>query len=238
MARLRIVWLRSPFEAARASTGSGVRIAADDLLRQFCSQNASVLQQYPFRADASEATIGDVTALFHPEDGGLEPFFTELEEMYQSPGASYRAFKDRSRAITRTLFEGGAPEPIMSLGFRVLSFEGISGVSLNVDGRTYDFSATRANTQVVQWDAGRAEAATLEVRVGGRAEPLTFSGTWAIFRLFHQGVWEEIDAGVYEVSWRFTELGAAVNAEVRLRGEAILDQRYFNGFSCPSGVTR
>lgn len=228
--------LRSPFEQASASTSSGVRIAADEMLRRFCSQGASVLQRYPFRSDGPEATLGDVTALFHPEEGELESFFTELEAVYPSPGASYRAFKERSRAIARALFEDGGPEPTMSLGFRVQRFEGISGISLNVDGRTYEFSATRANTQVVEWNAGRAEAVTLEVRVDERSQPLTFSGTWAIFRLFHQGVWEEIDRGVYRVSWRFPELGATVVAEVRLRGEAILNRSYFDDFRCPSGV--
>ena len=230
--------LRSPFDAASASTSSGVRIAANNILRQFCSQGvASVLQRYPFRADGPEATLGDVTALFHPEDGGLEPFFTELEAVYPSPGPSYRAFKDRGGRIARTLFEGNGPEPKMSFGFRVQRFDGISSVSLNVDGRTYEFSTTRAATQTVEWDAGRAEAVMLAVRDGDRAETLTFQGKWAIFRLFHLGDWEDVATRVYRVSWLFPEVGATVEAEVRLRGEDILDQSYFDDFRCPSGVT-
>lgn len=126
----------------------------------------------------------------------------------------------------------------MSLLFRVQRFDGISGVSLNVDGRTYQFSPTRANAQIVEWDGARAEAVTLAVQVGERREPLTFQGTWAIFRLFHQGAWEDVGSGVYRVSWRFPETGAAVTAEVNLRGEAILNRSYFDDFICPSGVNR
>ena len=231
--------LRSPFDAASASTTSGVRIAADDMLRQFCSQGASVLQRYPFLADGPEATLGDVTALFHPEEGGLESFFTELQAVYPNPGASYRAFQNGGRAIARTLFEDGGPEPKMSLGFRVQRFEGIAGVTMNVDGRSYEFSPTRATTQTVEWDAGRAEAVTLEVRDGDRTETLTFQGTWAIFRLFHLGEWEETATRVYRVSWPISALGVTVEAQVQLRGEAILNRRYFDDFGgCPSGVTR
>ena len=230
--------LRSPFDVASTSTSSGVRIAADDMLRQFCSQGASVLQRYPFRADGPEATIDDVTALFHAGEGELERFFTELEAVYPSPGASYAAFKGRGRAIARTLFEDSGPEPKMTLGFRVQAFDDISGVSLNVDGRTYTFSATRANTQVVEWDAARAQTVTLTGNVGERTDALDFQGTWAIFRFFHQGEWENAGSGVYRVSWRLPQTGATVEAVVQLRGEAILDRSYFDDFRCPSSVTR
>ena len=84
----------------------------------------------------------------------------------------------------------------------------------------------------------RAQAvATLTATVGDRSQPLTFSDTWAIFRLFRAGVWEERVNRVYDVSWEFSELGVTMNAEVTLRGEAILRQGYFDGFSCPTSVT-
>ena len=230
--------LRSPFERASVSTGSGTQIAGNSILSRFCPQVEAVLQRYPFRTDGPPASLEDVTALFHPDDGVLQSFFTELEETYPNPGRSYVAFRGKARAIARTLFENDAPEPRMSLSIRVPRFEGISGVTLNVDGQTAQFSPTRAGRQSVEWDAPRAEAVKLTVQVGERTDSLTFGGTWAIFRLFHRGAWEDESSGSYSVSWSFAETGATVVADVQLRGEPILDRGYFDGFICPSTVTR
>ena len=229
--------LRDPFRFASQSTAEGSRVAGNRIVRQFCSQNAILLNQYPFRENGTDATLEDVTALFGPEQGTLETFFTELETQYSSPGRSYLAFRRKSREITGTLFEDGAAQPEMSLRFRVQDFEGISGVSLNVDGQGYEFSATQATGRTVQWDLERAVGVTLAVRVAERGDSLTFPGRWGIFRLFQRGRWVDAGANVYQVTWDFPTTGATVVAEVRLLGDPILNGSYFNDFRCPSQVT-
>jgi type VI protein secretion system component VasK len=120
----------------------------------------------------------------------------------------------------------------------VRSFEGIDRVELRIDGSSRVYTPAQQDRQTFTWDAARAEQASLVVQSGDRREPLEFNGTWAIFRLFHQGNWESAGNSTYRVTWTLPSTGMKVTADVTLRGAPILDRSYLSTFSCPTSIAR
>ncbi len=117
------------------------------------------------------------------------------------------------------------------------SFEGIDRVELRVDGHSRTFTPTQQERERFVWDASRAETANLVVQSGERRESLDFNGTWAIFRLFHQGTWQSAGDSNYRVTWTMPS-GTRVTADVSVLGAPILDRGYLSTFSCPTRIAR
>ena len=181
--------LAGPFRWADQQAGQGPQLAANQLAREFCSrQESRVLGRYPFHTGSPDASLQDVDALLKT-DGEMQGFFRAAEGTGATLNPTYERFRTRANEIAEAFYQSGGASPGFPLQFQVRSFEGIDRVELRIDGSSRFYTPAQQDRQTFTWDAARAEQASLVVQSGDRREPLEFNGTWAIFRLFHQGNW-------------------------------------------------
>jgi type VI secretion system protein ImpL len=230
--------LASPFRWADQQVGQGPQLAANQLAADFCSrQDSRVLGRYPFHAGAQEASLQDMEALLKPGSGELDGFFQQAEGTGAALNQAYDAFRTRAREVAGAFYRSGGDSPGFSIQFQVRGFDGIDRVELRVDGHSRTFTPTQQERETFVWDASRAETANLVVQSGDRRESLDFNGTWAIFRLFHQGTWQGTGGNTYRVTWTMPS-GTTVTADVSVLGAPILDRGYLSTFSCPRRIAR
>ena len=230
--------LTGPFQWADQQVGQGPQLAANQLAAEFCTrQESRVLDRYPFHTGAPDASLQDVEAFLNPSGGELEGFLTAAEGTGATLNQSYDRFRTRARQIANAFYRSGGESPGFSIQFQVRSFEGIDRVELRVDGHSRVYTTVQQDRETFAWDAPRAEQVNLVVQSGERRESLDFNGTWAIFRLFHQGTWQTAGDNAYRVTWTMPS-GTHVTADVSVLGAPILDRSYLSTFSCPRSIAR
>jgi type VI protein secretion system component VasK len=230
--------LVAPFRWGDQQVGQGPQLAANQLAAEFCArQDDRVLGRYPFRSGAQEAALQDVTALLDPAAGQMNAFFDAAEATGATLNDAYESFRSRAREISSAFYRSGAASPGFNILFQVRGFDAIDRVELRVDGQSRVYTPVQQDRERFVWDASRAEQVNLMVQAGERRESLDFNGTWAIFRLFHQGTWQDAGGGNYRVTWSMPS-GTRVTADVSMLGAPILDRAYLSTFQCPRRIAR
>ena len=230
--------LAGPFQWADQKVGQGPQLAANQMAAEFCRrQESRVLGRYPFHAGSQDAALQDVEALLNPDGGELSTFLQAADGSGATLNQAYDNFRTRARGIANAFYRSGGQHPGFSIVFQVRSFQGVDRVDLRVDGQSRTFTPTQQERQRFVWDASRAEQADLVVQSGDRRESLDFNGTWAIFRLFHQGTWQSAGDSNYRVTWTMPS-GTRVTADVGVLGAPILDRSYLSTFTCPRTIAR
>lgn len=230
--------LAGPFNWADQQAGKGPQLAANQLAAEFCRrQESRVLRRYPFHTGSQDAALQDVEALLKPDGGELSTFLNAADASGATLNQAYDRFRTRARDIANAFYGSGGQHPGFSILFQVRSFQGVDRVQLRVDGQTRTFTPTQQERQRFVWDASHAEQAELLAQSGDHPESLDFNGTWAIFRLFHQGSWQSVGDGTYRVTWTMPS-GIRVIADVSVRGAPILERSYLSTFACPTTIAR
>ncbi|HSG82713.1 MAG TPA: ImcF-related family protein [Gemmatimonadota bacterium] len=221
--------------AARSVRGAPVR-DLNAAARAFCNDYASVTRKYPFTSNASsEASLDEVSRIFHPETGALRRFYdSTLQDIierqgpvyaarqggYPRPSSQFLRFFNAASSVSEALWTAGEDDPGFVFGFRAQTTDAVPTVRLAVDGVAADFTRTRISTVPIRWAGPRARSAELVGTIRGRSESLlSYTGPWALFKLFGRAGWE--DAGSQQ-SIRWT-------LDVRGEGFTIEGQVNFSG---------
>jgi len=224
--------------------------------RNFCRAIDPVLGKYPFTPSSSrgEATVDEVNRVFRPGASLLWSFHDEyLQNAIERQGDGYGIkaspafpinpafveFFERAAGISEVLY-GSGEDPRMILVFEGYTNNVVDRVTLNVDGTTFTYTPTSAQSRRFNWTATSAREASIRAHVGGQDAVHGFNGTWALFKLFFSTDDFRPDAGGYRVRWNLQAGGnfVPVEGQLFLTGPAILNRAYMAGLQCPSRLTR
>jgi type VI secretion system protein ImpL len=216
----------------------------------FCAGINRVLSKAPFNPAGPPATVSDVNGVFEKGSGAIWNFYNDQLSRYLAPqGDSYgvrpgtsvkinRRFVDffsRAAQFSRALYPEGQPGPRVTIGFRPFTSANVPLVTLVIDGQSRMFTQTRTGEQLFNWVASEAQEAHLEAQIGGNAQRLQKSGTWAVFQLFAQATGWKTLGSRYQAQWTFKHEGrdVAVPFELNLQGAApIFSPDWLRGLSC------
>jgi type VI secretion system protein ImpL len=166
-----------------------------------CAQFHAVLGKYPFStAGKQDATVAEVNQLLHSPDGALWQFYNaSLQKLLIKQGNQYASaagssvalspafigFFNQAAAISDALYAAGSPDPHFGYKLTWLPSDGVTGLSLQIDGQSGEFSAAAPSKQF-NWVGSGSHLEKATVRLGGGAGlglP-DHEGAWALFRFF------------------------------------------------------
>jgi hypothetical protein len=230
--------LRAPVLYARSAIGRSDVAAMDSRGQQFCRTSGGVLQQFPFRMGGRDANVAEVNDLLHPESGALWALADEVRNAGLTPAPEFQTFVNRAREIADILYGQGGEDPRLRFRLRGQPSDEVPTITLNVDGDEEGYRRNDTGWGNFTWEGATAEEVVLRVQAGERADSLSYRGTWALFKFFHQATWQG-NGNTWRLSWTMDDTGANVQADLDLLGEApILRRGYFDGFSCPRRFVR
>ena len=161
--------------------------------------------RFPFdRRATRDASLAEVARVFGPK-GAFDQAFTQRFAgrvdtssdpwRWTGPGAAPPPEDlERFRAAARVrdvLFARGGNRPSLQLTFRPLDLdEQIDRFELEIDGQKVRYAHGPALPTVVNWP-GTTGSARIDVSPASAGAPLTFSGPWALFRLFDRAAVQE-----------------------------------------------
>ncbi len=199
--------LRSMLQAVAAGATQGTagkeRERIDAELRtqvaDFCVKAAA--GRYPFvRGSELDVTPDDFARLFS-QGGVLESFFQKYLAQHVDTGQKPWRFKDpamgqsaalaefqRAQVIRDVYFRGGGSTPSIQLEFKAIEMDAkIQQFTLDVDGKLVKYSHGPQSPVSVQFPGpgGRSLVrATITPAPASGPNGITFSGPWALFRMF------------------------------------------------------
>jgi type VI secretion system protein ImpL len=244
----------APLEDAERLARAGPSAAANAQAGDFCSVFNPLMAKYPFNIrGSSEATLDEVAAMFLPNASRLASLQSEALQglvvpqgtgFGAAPGAAVRPSDEflrwfnRAHQVGRALYGPTGSGPEVAFTLRPQPTEQLPEIAVTVDGQRQEVSRTSPASRTFLWDGIRAGDARIEATVAGnRVTLLATSGTWAVFRMFHQADWETVRPNLYLVTWRFQQPTATLTAEVSFdRGIPIFDPSFFQGLGCVSRV--
>jgi type VI protein secretion system component VasK len=205
---------------------------------QFCRSSGGVLELFPFRTGGRDASLADVNALLHPESGALWGLAAEVRDEGLTPSPEFQSLINRARTVSNILYGHGGEDPRLRFRLRGQPSDQVPTITLNVDGDEEGYRRNDTRWGNFTWEGATAEEVVLSVQVGERADSLSYRGTWALFKFFHQATWQA-SGDTWRLSWTLDDTGANVQADLDLAGEEpILRRGFFDGFSCPRRFVR
>jgi type VI secretion system protein ImpL len=244
----------APLEDAERLARAGPASEANAQAGAFCSDFGPLMAKYPFNVRGStEATVEEVAAMFQPNASRLATFEMEaLQGLVVAQGSGYAAASGaplrpsaeflrwftRAKQVGRAFFRPDGSGPEVAFTFRPQATEQLPEIFVTVDGQRQEVSRTSQASRTFVWEGARAGDARLEANLAGsRVTLMATSGTWAVFRMFHQARWQEVRPNLYLVTWTFQQPSATLTAEVGFdRGVPIFDPAFFSGLGCVSRV--
>jgi len=230
--------LRAPILYARSAIGRSDVAAMDSRGAQFCRTSGAVLQRFPFQTGGRDAGLTDVNDLLNPEAGALWVLADEIRSEGLTSSAELQSFINRARVISDLMYGHGGEDPRLRFRLRGQPSDQVPAITLNLDGDEEAFSRNDTRWGNFTWDGATAEEVVLRAQVGERADSLSYRGTWALFKFFHQATWQATGS-TWRLSWTLDDTGATVQADLDLAGaDPIFRRGFFDGFSCPRRFVR
>ncbi|MGH9558722.1 MAG: type VI secretion system membrane subunit TssM [Bryobacteraceae bacterium] len=172
------------------------REQASGAVRQFCARLAPLEKKFPFNpASDTDATLGEVAAIFAPQSGALAALEQQLSKLVVKQGKTWAAnpasqdvhptddflrFLNRMQQIQDALFENGSAQPSMRYALRPIAQQNVEAVTLDIDGHRSTTGKNGAQPQQYTW-SGPGDV-VVSVRAGGNIPFGSYSGPWAILR--------------------------------------------------------
>jgi type VI secretion system protein ImpL len=185
--------------------------------KSLCGDFRPILSKYPFKSDAtSEATLADLTKLFHKPDGLLWAFFDQkLQKVLTRQGTQYvvnptskvtvnpafLTFFNTAAAFAESIYADGATDPHFSYSLKPETTEGVQMLTVRIDGQTLPYTAGNpAAFKKFTWQGSGTHDALLSVRFGTQDLGLANTeGLWAAFHLFQLADTQSAGAGGTQV---------------------------------------
>ncbi len=187
----------------------------------FCQKEGRLFSKVPFALGGATASVSEVSEVLQRNGSALSNLYnTQLTKYLLPQGAGYAAnpasgvrvnprfveFISRASQVSKALYPEGQTGPRLTFGFRPLMAGAVTQVALTVDGSRRVFTRTRASEQTFDWVGLQAQSAKLEITIGNATESVSFSGPWALWRVFAEAR-----------SWR--GVGGLTQAELSVRHE-------------------
>lgn len=201
-------WLKPPIEAmvqrVRGDTVAGVATSWCDVVSAF---NRTIKPHYPFdRSGRHDASLADVTAFFHPDEGMLWTFYNGylvsgvlrrddkfvLAERGEGDSLRYLPdlvrFLNRARDVSTVLFAGGGSDPQMLFNVAIRATPGFASLAFSVDGQELDYSNGPRITKLMAWPGtSDIRGAAIRGRSRNGVDDVKKDGEWAFFKLLESG---------------------------------------------------
>jgi type VI secretion system protein ImpL len=230
--------MRAPIRYSRTAIGRSGVAAMDDRGQEFCRSVGVVLQRFPFSVGGSDANLGAVNDLLHPDQGALWPLVEEIRGEGLTLSPEFESFIRRARAISDAFYGHGGEDPRLRFRLRGQPSDEVPEITLNVDGDEEGYRRNDTRWGNFTWEATTAQELNLRARVGEQSDSLNYRGTWALFKFFHQATWQST-GNTWRLSWTLDDTGANVQADLDLAGgDPILRRGFFDGFACPARFVR
>jgi type VI secretion system protein ImpL len=222
----------------------------------FCTQFQELRRKYPVNPNgATEATLADVAAVFHPQTGALAALKNALNGVVVQQGTRYlpvpggaiqptRAFLDffnRAAGVSDALWQAGPNEARFTFSLKPRLDDAIPVVTVTVDGQVWQFTRTQLAGRPFDWVGSRAREVRITAQIRGREEVLyVFQGPWAVFKLFNDATWRstsQLAGAPYVLQWQVPRQGITLEMELNL-GQAppFLRKDFFSSMGCVSRV--
>jgi type VI protein secretion system component VasK len=197
-----------------------------------------VLQRFPFQLGGRDAGLAEVNEFLHPGDGALWSLVEEVRGEGLSFSSEFQSFVNRARVISDLLYGHDGDDPRLRFRLRGQPSDQVPAITVNIDGDEESFGRNDTRWGNFTWDGATAEEVLMRVQVGERADSLSYRGTWALFKFFHQATWQA-NGNTWRLSWTLDDTGANVQADLDLAGaDPILRRGFFDGFTCPRRFVR
>lgn len=234
---------------AAASAQQGLHKAVAGGVGEFCKQ--SVNGRYPFsRSSTRDIALGDFTRLFSP-GGQFDQFLrVNLQGFVDASGPVWKPISlaagvssvsaatvaqfQRASIIRDAFFPGGSPNPTASADLSLIKLDdGISEVTLNIDGQSIRFTNARPTATRLVWPSlNPGGQVRLVATIGGANATFGADGPWALFRLLDKAHVERGQIDRYRLSFDFE----GRRATFELRASSIRNPfrlRELAQFNCP-----
>jgi type VI secretion system protein ImpL len=186
--------MQAPIKCADGLASGAGKVGIQGAGQKVCSAFNALAGKFPFSTDSqTQASAAEVAAFFAPETGvlwqtynvNLKPLLAQQGMQYApAPNAPFQitpgfiAFFNRATAISAGFFPPPAKTPELTFTLHEVPTKGIQSSTISVDAQ--QITGPNATKQFT-WDASTAQQAQLSYNSGGA---LSFTGTWAVFKLF------------------------------------------------------
>jgi len=202
-------------------------------------------RSYPFRQVGGEASMAEVSTLFHPMDGVLWQFYQTELKTFVTEGSAGWASKQRfgvqmrlsddflnsllhARMVSDSLFSRGAVNPGFAFSVFPHRVEGnakdvnnITEVRLEVGGQVFGYQNGLRSWKDLTWPGPAPTAgALLQVLANdGSVPPKEYRDWWGLFRLMDTGRLSPLPGtNTYRIAWELpASEGRTVKAQYDLR---------------------
>ncbi|MCI0330478.1 MAG: type VI secretion system membrane subunit TssM [candidate division Zixibacteria bacterium] len=231
-------FLQKPFEASKEAAFADAcrclnEVWEEKIRTPFTSDLAA---RYPFSL-GEDAPVARVESFLGRTEGGILWFEEKEIRPAREEGMLFSPEYDSLAARVKNLFSGDAMGLLFTLegdakNFRAVSGRGVVQEALFTLGSQPPF-AYRMGMRIpweFVWKPGEP-GCELALKVQGfRCEPKTFSGPWALFRLFDEAT---LEAG--RAAWDFDCGGFTCRAEYGLKGD-FLERGHFKALKLPEKI--
>ncbi|MBK5291855.1 MAG: hypothetical protein JJE04_09300 [Acidobacteriia bacterium] len=235
--------------------------------RGFCADLRGLMAKYPFQPKSTtQASLGEVAAIFHPRDGALWKLYQEhVSKLVTRQGNSFTPvpgpimvttqfldFFQRMAAVSQSFYKDPAsPQPRLDFTLQPAASEGIEGVTVSINGQSKR-SGGAAEAWQFAWPGSGAPEAKLQVKLGGGSDLayVNFNGLWAAFQFVATADRFEPAGAAFSLEWTLrTSVGDVISPKtgkpvvVRFMlsmggGPPVLRPGYLSSLSCVSTVAR
>ena len=229
-----------------------------------CAKLSSLKRKYPFNPNAAQdASVDEVAAIFHPEQGALWALYNaHLKDLLAPQGRRFQpkpegsirlspafvSFFNQAVAISRALYPQASAELRFAYTVTPRRITTLDRLQLRVGGQTIYSTSLGGKPLPLLWPGDNSGVKLFGMIGGTTLTMLSYPpGPWSVFRFFADAtVTPDSGSGVYE--WRPQTSGQPLmvdNSPVIVRYELdhgpnppILKEGFLSTLSCVSQVTR
>lgn len=182
----------------------------------FCGPYKSLMSKYPFNPTSStEASLAEFNDLFAPGTGKMWQFFQDtlskvLEErdgiyvpksnIDVSVNQNFLRFFNNMVKLSKGVYPQQGGNPSLQYKLRPILNDPVVSATLSIDGSTAKFSGSGGQPANFIWPG--AGTAKVSGSMGGpELDLLSYRGTWAVFRLFHEAENWRSSGNAYSGEW-------------------------------------
>jgi type VI secretion system protein ImpL len=224
------------------------------------------LSKFPFNSNATtEATLAEMNAVFHPQQGSLWQFYNANLSKYlmlqgtqyvENPAGGVRLtpqflmFWNRVAGFSATAYPNNSPQPRIPLTLRLAQSRSVESATLSIEGQSKQSKGASPEPMEFVW-SGSGQPVTLNARLSGTDYNFgRYDGPWALFRFLADSenwttsggtsTFERIARQGLRGTPITTQDGTPVSVKFELEtGRAPIFQRdYFGTLRCVSDIAR
>jgi type VI secretion system protein ImpL len=228
-------------------------MAVNSIAERFCRAFDPLTSHFPFNPAGTDVDLKDFGAMFQPEEGELSRFYTDaLRDVLVRSGSQFTArqgsrvsptflaFFNRAAAVSAALWKSENPDPQFDFVLQVQPPAGAPRITLSMSGQRAVWEQRHRPVGTFRWMGEPGQVALTAQLRGVETDLRTFTGVWAIFRLFRDATgWRPAagESGSYLVQLNYPDRGVTLDAQLNVGGRTpILRSDFFAGMRCVSRV--